>query len=43
MYRCVKCKEEMRMEAGFRMECPNCGSKIFDKKRPSIKKIVYTK
>ncbi|MCL4326293.1 MAG: DNA-directed RNA polymerase subunit P [Candidatus Thermoplasmatota archaeon] len=43
MYRCVKCKEELRVDVGFRMECPNCGSKIFYKERQSTTRVIHPK
>ncbi|MDD7424376.1 MAG: DNA-directed RNA polymerase subunit P [Candidatus Methanomethylophilaceae archaeon] len=38
MYRCSKCNEPIRDTKN--LQCERCGSKIFYKERPNIKKVL---
>ncbi len=41
MYKCAKCLEPIRTNINtVGIQCERCGSKIFDKERPNVKKIV---
>lgn len=41
MYRCSRCKEPMRADiTAVGIQCHVCGSKVFLKHRPSIKKTI---
>ncbi len=40
-YKCAVCGKTLEMDIGIMgLQCRNCGSKIFVKKRPSIKKTI---
>lgn len=38
MYRCVQCGEPNRSTSSMGLQCDKCGSRIFVKERPNIKK-----
>ncbi len=41
MYRCIRCGKPLTSELGVQqLEC-ECGSRMFYKERPNMKKIVY--
>jgi DNA-directed RNA polymerase subunit P len=41
MYRCGKCNEPIRNDANeLGLQCDKCGSKIFYKERPNVKKVL---
>ena len=41
MYRCGKCKEQVRGDTNIvGIHCITCGSKIFYKERPNVKKAI---
>ena len=41
MYKCAKCKEPIRTDINIvGIQCNKCGSKIFYKERPSVKKTI---
>ena len=43
MYRCARCGKPLRTDLTvMELEC-NCGSKIFYKERPNVKKVVISK
>ena len=39
MYRCSKCNEPIRNVSALG-QCEKCGSKIFYKERPNVKKVL---
>ena len=40
-YKCAICDKTMEMDIGIMgLQCRGCGSKVFVKKRPSIKKTI---
>lgn len=39
-YRCAKCNEHLRNIATLGFQCEKCGSRIFFKDRPNIKKVL---
>jgi DNA-directed RNA polymerase subunit P len=41
VYKCAKCQEPIRANINtVGIQCERCGSKIFYKERPNVKKIV---
>lgn len=43
VYRCAKCKERIRGDiTTVGIQCTKCGSKIFYKERPNVKKTIDT-
>lgn len=40
MYRCAKCNEPIREMNMIGLQCDKCGSKIFIKERPNVKKTI---
>jgi len=41
MYKCAQCKESMRANINtVGIQCEKCGSKVFYKERPNVKKLV---
>jgi len=41
MYKCAKCKQRVSMDINtVGIQCDKCGSKIFYKERPNVKKIM---
>jgi DNA-directed RNA polymerase subunit P len=41
MYKCAKCKEPILTSLStVGIQCKKCGSKVFYKERPNVKKIV---
>lgn len=41
MYRCGKCNEPIRNDVNtLGLQCEKCGSKIFYKERPNVKKVL---
>ncbi|MDC7951066.1 DNA-directed RNA polymerase subunit P [Methanomassiliicoccaceae archaeon COG_1] len=40
MYRCAKCNEPIRNMTSIGLQCDKCGSRIFVKERPNVKKIL---
>jgi DNA-directed RNA polymerase subunit P len=41
MYKCAKCKEPMRTDiSAVDIQCEKCGSKIFYKERPNVRKVI---
>jgi DNA-directed RNA polymerase subunit P len=41
LYRCAKCKERIRGDINtVGIQCTNCGTKMFYKERPNIKKEI---
>jgi len=41
MYKCSRCNEPMRADVNhIEIQCEKCGSKIFKKERPNVRKIV---
>jgi len=41
MYKCTKCKEPMRTDINaVDIQCEKCGSKIFYKERPNVRKVI---
>ncbi len=41
MYKCSKCKEPLHSDINtVGIQCEKCGSKIFYKERPNVKKIM---
>ena len=44
MYRCSKCKDQIRGDTNIvGIQCSNCGSKIFYKERPNVKKSIQAR
>ena len=39
-YRCAKCGEPIVNTNAMALQCDKCGSKIFIKERPNIKKVL---
>jgi DNA-directed RNA polymerase subunit P len=39
MYRCARCKEPLRADA-VTLQCEKCGSRMFYKERPNVKKVL---
>ncbi len=43
-YKCARCKEPIRGDASaVGIQCEKCGSRLFYKDRPNIKKVVKSK
>ncbi len=43
-YKCAKCKEAIRTDIStIGIQCEKCGSRIFFKTRPSVKKAVRSR
>lgn len=40
MYKCAKCKKDVKLEKGDSVRCPYCGYKIFFKNREKVVKKV---
>jgi len=41
MYKCAKCKQRVSMDINtVGIQCDKCGSKIFYKERPNVKKLM---
>ena len=40
MYRCGKSNEPIRAVKTWGLQCEKCGSKIFYKERPNVKKVL---
>jgi len=41
MYKCWKCKDRVIMDMNtVGIQCEKCGSKIFYKERPNVKKVI---
>ena len=41
MYKCAKCKEPVRTNVNMvGLQCEKCGSKVFYKERPNVRKTV---
>ncbi|UCD92278.1 MAG: DNA-directed RNA polymerase subunit P [Methanobacteriota archaeon] len=41
MYKCARCREPILANINtVGIQCKNCGSKVFYKERPNVKKIV---
>lgn len=41
MYKCNRCKEPIRTDINtVGIQCEKCGSKIFYKERPNVKKVL---
>ena len=40
MYRCGNCNEPIRNVNASELQCEKCGSKIFYKERPNVKKVL---
>lgn len=41
MYKCSKCKEPVRTNVNMvGLQCEKCGSKVFYKERPNVRKII---
>ncbi|MCQ2070695.1 MAG: DNA-directed RNA polymerase subunit P [archaeon] len=40
MYRCAKCGESNRAISNIGLQCDKCGSRIFVKERPNIRKVL---
>ena len=40
MYRCGKCNEPIRNVDTLGRQCEKCGSKVFYKERPNVKKVL---
>jgi len=44
MYKCAKCKERIIMDVNtVGIQCEKCGSKIFYKERPNVKKTTQAR
>jgi DNA-directed RNA polymerase subunit P len=41
MYKCSKCKEPVRTNVNMvGLQCEKCGSKVFYKERPNVRKMI---
>ncbi len=41
MYKCARCKEPVRTNVNMvGLQCEKCGSKVFYKERPNVRKMV---
>ncbi len=41
MYKCARCKEPIRSNVStIGIQCEKCGSRIFYKERPNVKKVI---
>ncbi len=41
MYKCGRCKEQIRTDVNtVGIQCEKCGSRIFYKERPNVKKLL---
>jgi DNA-directed RNA polymerase subunit P len=44
MYKCSRCKEPMRSDINTtEIQCEKCGSKIFYKERPNVRKVIKSR
>jgi DNA-directed RNA polymerase subunit P len=44
MYRCGKCNEPIRSNVNaLGLQCEKCGSRIFYKERPNVKKVLHAR
>ena len=44
MYKCGNCKELIRIDLTLSdIQCEKCGSKVFYKERPNVKKVVHAR